>query len=269
MTGCPGYSPEADEKGSEVSTQTATGADPRRPGGSAAALLAAGAAAGPLFIVVALAQVFAREGFDPARHPLSLLSLGDLGWVQICAFVVAGLAYVGAAVGMRRVMRQGPGGRWAPRLIGTFGVCLVAGGVLVADPAFGFPPGTPPGPPAELTWHGALHGIAPAAGFLALVLACLVMARWFAAGRARAWSAGSAVTGVAILPLSVWPNLTGDPEGRFLPLWVAMVLGFAWASLVAARLAVAARTTTVPVPAAPPVPDDVGTTDRGTIGGRS
>jgi hypothetical protein len=42
-------------------------------------LLACGVAAGPLFIVVALVQMVARDGFDPARYPLSLLSNGDLG----------------------------------------------------------------------------------------------------------------------------------------------------------------------------------------------
>ena len=42
-------------------------------------LLACGIAAGPLFLVVWAIQAFTRDGFDPARHPISLLSLGDLG----------------------------------------------------------------------------------------------------------------------------------------------------------------------------------------------
>lgn len=57
---------------------------------STRALLACGVVAGPLFIVVALIQAFTRSGFDPVRHPLSLLSLGDLGWIQITNFVVGG-----------------------------------------------------------------------------------------------------------------------------------------------------------------------------------
>lgn len=36
--------------------------------------------------------------------------------------------------------------------------------------------------------------------------------------------------------LSAWPNLGGDPAGRFAPLWVALVLGFGWASAIAAWL---------------------------------
>ncbi len=45
-------------------------------------LLACGIVAGPLFLAVILVQAFTREGFDLGRHPISLLSLGDLGWCR-------------------------------------------------------------------------------------------------------------------------------------------------------------------------------------------
>jgi hypothetical protein len=51
------------------------------PTTSTRTLLACGVAAGPLFTGVSLLQVLARDGFDLGRHPLSLLSLGDAGWV--------------------------------------------------------------------------------------------------------------------------------------------------------------------------------------------
>ena len=90
-------------------------------------LLACGAAAGPLFIVVALIQAVTRTGFDAAKHPLSLLSVGDLGWIQIANFVVCGLLYLASAVGMRRALHPGRAAVWGPRLIGAFGVALIAG----------------------------------------------------------------------------------------------------------------------------------------------
>jgi hypothetical protein len=43
----------------------------------------------PLFMVLSIAHAFARSGFDFARHPLSLLTLGDFAWVQIVTFVLA------------------------------------------------------------------------------------------------------------------------------------------------------------------------------------
>lgn len=198
---------------------------------STRALLACGVVAGPLFIVVALIQAFTRSGFDPVRHPLSLLSLGDLGWIQITNFVVAGLLFTASAVGMRRAMHSGPGRRWGPWLIGIFGVSLVAGGVFVADPAFGFPPGTPEGSPAQLSWHGIVHAVA-FIGFLSLIVACFVFARRSAAFKKRGLATYSAASGVAVLGLTAWSSLSGD----FVPLWVALVLGLGWASAVAARL---------------------------------
>ncbi len=206
------------------------------------ALLACGVVAGPLFIVVAFAQAAARAGFDLAHHPLSLLSLGDLGWIQIANFIVAGLLFVACAVGTRRKLHPGRGGTWGPRLIGAFGVSLIVGGVFVADPSFGFPPGTPAGMPEEVSWHAIIHGIAPAVGFLSLVAASFVFARRFAAFGQLGWAVGCVITGVLVLALSAWPNLGGDPEGRFGPLWVAMVLGFGWASVMSAQLMMALPT---------------------------
>ncbi len=46
-------------------------------------LLASGVVAGPLFVGVSLIQAFASEGFDLRRHAISMLSLGELGWIQV------------------------------------------------------------------------------------------------------------------------------------------------------------------------------------------
>jgi len=196
------------------------------------ALLACGVVAGPLYVVVALLQVLSRDGFDLSRHPLSLLSLGDLGWIQITNFVVAGLLAVAFAVGLRRVLHPGRGGTWGPRLVGGYGVGLVAGGVFVADPALGFPPGAPAGIPDQLSWHAVVHAFAPPLAFLSLIVACFVLVRRFAAHRQRGWAAYSAATGVACLALSAWPG----QDGLSVRLAVALVIGFAWVSVLAARL---------------------------------
>ncbi|MPZ96334.1 MAG: DUF998 domain-containing protein [Propionibacteriales bacterium] len=158
-------------------------------------LLTCGVVAGPLYVLVAGLQVLTRDGFDLGRHPLSLLSVGDLGWIQIANFVVSGLLFVASAVGMRRALRSGRASTWGPRLVGTFGVGLVWAGVFVADPADGFPAGTPAGTPTDASWHAILHNIAPAVAFLALIAACFVFARRFAQRGQRGWAAYSAATG--------------------------------------------------------------------------
>ena len=184
---------------------TASGTDH----GRTRALLACGVVGGPLFLVVALTQAFTRDGFDLARHPISLLSLGDLGWIQITNFILTGVLYVACAVGMRRVLHPGRAGTWAPRLIGAMGVGLIMGGVFLTDAGAGFPPGAPAGAPEQVTWHGILHNVGPILSFDGMIVGCLVFARRFAALEQRGWVTAGVVTAVAVVALTWWPDLDG------------------------------------------------------------
>jgi hypothetical protein len=69
-------------------------------------LLRYGVVAGPFYLAVSLIQAFVRDGFDLARHPLSLLANGPGGWVQTANFVITGLMVLAAAVGFRRVLAK-------------------------------------------------------------------------------------------------------------------------------------------------------------------
>ena len=51
--------------------------------GKTKTLLSCGAIAGPLFVLVFLVEGATRAGYDPLRHPVSSLALGDHGWTQI------------------------------------------------------------------------------------------------------------------------------------------------------------------------------------------
>ncbi len=200
------------------------------------ALLASGVVAGPLWEVVYLAQAFTRDGFDITRHAASLLSNGDLGWIQITSFVVTGLLLIAGAIGMRRVLRGSRGRTWGPLLIGVYGVTQIAAGVFVADSMDGFPPGMPAGPPVTVSWHGGLHFLFGAVGFLALVAACLVFARRFAALGQTGWAAYSATTGV--LFLAAFGGLASGSGQRWITVAfvLAAALAWAWISATAARL---------------------------------
>lgn len=200
------------------------------------ALLACGVVAGPLYIVVGLAQAFTRDAFDLRRHALSLLSNGSLGWIQITNFVVTGVLFTACAVGMRRELRGGRGGRWAPLLIGVAGLGIVAAGCFVADPADGFPRGTLAGQPATMTWHSGLHFTFAGIAFLCLIAACFVLARRLAAEGARGMTAYSLVTGVVFL--ASWVALLTGPGHAAVNLVFAVgaLNGLAWVSVMAARL---------------------------------
>ena len=119
-------------------------------------LLIGGVVATPLLVILWAVQAFTRSGFRASFHPMSLLSLGDLGWMQIVNFVLTGALVIGGGVGLGRALEVGRLTRWASALIIAMGVGLVVAGVFVTDAGSGFPEGAPPGAP-EMSWHGALH----------------------------------------------------------------------------------------------------------------
>jgi hypothetical membrane protein len=196
-------------------------------------LLLAGTVAGPLFTTVLVAQLAVREGFDLTRHPISMLALGEGGWVQVLNFIVAGVLSLAFAAGVRRTLRGGPGGTWGPALLAVYGAGLVVAGIFTADPALGFPPGTPDGIPATLTFHGTVHAVAPPVAFSALIAACFVLARRFRVEGAGRWSRASIATGVAAFALVV----PVPPDGASVRLAIGIVLGMAWVAAVGLRLA--------------------------------
>ena len=166
-------------------------------------LLGYGVIAGPCCVVVSLAQALTRPGFDLSRHEWSLMANGERGWIQVANLVVTGLMVIAFAVGLRRALATGTGARWAPRLVAVYGVSLVAAGLLRADPALGFPAGTPAGP-GPVSWHGTAHFEAGGIGFSCLAIACFVLAerssaRRYSAERRRGWARFSRLTGVVFL----------------------------------------------------------------------
>jgi hypothetical membrane protein len=189
-------------------------------------LLGYGVLAGPFYVTVSLAQALTRDGFELDKHAWSLLENGGLGWIQITNFVLTGLMTVAAAFGLRRSLTSGRGRRWAPSLIAVYGVSMIAAGVFTADPAQGFPAGTPE--VTTVSWHGMLHLLSGAIGFFGLIAACLVLGSRFAlAGRtAMAWF--SRATG--ILFLAAFAGIASGSHGPTTPAFIAAVL-LVWAWL--------------------------------------
>lgn len=149
-------------------------------------LLIGGIVAAPLFVALWAVQAFTRDGFRPTFHPLSLLSLGEGGWVQIANFVVTGLLLVGAGVGLRRSSGTGRGAAWSAVLVALMGVGLVIAGVFVTDAGAGFPAGAPAGAPV-MSWHGAVHEVGFVLTQLAFVAAAILWAVRFGRAGRRGW----------------------------------------------------------------------------------
>ena len=197
-------------------------------------LLALAAVAAPLWAVVSLAQAFTREGYDLMRHPLSMLSTGSLGWLQICNFLFCGALTVAGAVGLRRAMSGTPGGTWTPRLVAVNGLGMMAAGVFSMDPADGFPAGTPAGAPETMSWHAVLHLVSGSVAFIALIAACFVLGRHFARTGDQGRAVVSRVAGVVFILGDGWA-MSGGPAGS-LTLAVGVLTGMLWVTAVAAHL---------------------------------
>ncbi len=75
-----------------------------RGAAATAALLRWGVLAGPFYLAVGVIQGLVRDGFDFARHPLSVLANGPGGWIQTANFVLTGLMVLAAAAGFRHVL---------------------------------------------------------------------------------------------------------------------------------------------------------------------
>ncbi|QFU89376.1 DUF998 domain-containing protein [Amycolatopsis sp. YIM 10] len=138
-------------------------------------LLGYGVIAGPIYLTASLALAALRDGFDLTRHAWSQLAVGEGGWVQVVNFVLTGLMVLAFATGLRRALVSGPAARWAPALLGVFGLSMVVAGIFPVDAGGGFPAGAA-APPAMST-SALIHFAAGGVGFLCLTAGLLVFAR--------------------------------------------------------------------------------------------
>ena len=197
-------------------------------------LLTAGIVAGPFWVILSFAQAFTRKGFDWVRHPASLLSRGDLGWLEVTAFVLAGVLYIASALGLKRAL-QGIGRTWAPIMLGIFGIGMIIGGVFRADPALGFPPGTPLGIPATVSISSQIHGFAPILAFIALTMCFFILARRFFKQGKKVVAWLSILIGIGAIVASNIPAMTADMKAgifNFVPLWIGASVAFLWVSVL-------------------------------------
>src|SRR5262245_20773332 len=166
-----------------------------RGAASTPSLLGCGMLAGPFYLAVGLIQAFVRDGFDLARHPLSLLANGPGGWVQTANFVLSGLMVVAAAVGFKRVLA--PKSLAVSGFLGAFGAGMLAAAVFRADPMDGFPVGAPLGPPTSISTPGLVHFIAGTLGLTSLTVSCFFAARALSRRNSKLMARLSVFAGIA------------------------------------------------------------------------
>jgi hypothetical protein len=196
--------------------------------GSAAvtrSLLGYGVLAGAFYLVVGVTLALTREGFELSQHPLSLLMLGERGWMQRANLLVTGLMVVAAGVGFGRALRGSNAAGRAGALVAVYGTALMVSGIFPPDPMGGFPAGADA---SEPTGAGLAHLAAGAVGFLCLAAAALVVAGWFA-GRGRQRAATSSRVGALVIVAGfIGGGALATRTAGVVLLWLAVVVGWAW-----------------------------------------
>lgn len=200
-------------------------------------LLACGLIGPPLFIIAFLIAGATRAGYDPLRHPVSSLAIGDSGWVQAVSFLITGVLMLAFAFGLRRGLRASLGSTRGPVLIGLVAIGLIGAGVFVADPLNGYPPGTPL-LPTQRTVPGRLHDLFSILVFLGLPIAGFIFARLFVRLGARGWATYSALSGIAMFVIFVLAGMGFRQIGGFADMAgllqrVSIAIGWIWIMLLA------------------------------------
>lgn len=191
-------------------------------------MLGWGVVAGPFYLVFALILALTRQGFDLSEHALSLLTLGDAGWLQTLNFAMTGIMVVVAGWGMLRAVEGR--GRGAGITVIVAGAAIALAGIFRPDPMAGFPPGAE----EAMSASGMLHLALGMIEFVAFTVAALLLARFLGARGERNRAMLSRLAGILIIvAFAAGAALSAGPAGVAL-LWLAVVVSFAWLALSSA-----------------------------------
>ena len=197
----------------------------------------AGMTGSALFVAVFVLEDFFRPDFDWLRTPVSEHALATYGGIRIASFVVVGLLFLAFARGMAEAFREGISSKVGPLFLAILGVCILASGPFVTDPA----------PTAafssQASWHGTVHGLLGAIAFTLMPVSCFVFYRRFRTDR-NWWTfanwtlAACIVTSLAIVLLKVAQlGLAGGFVGFFQRIVLVAFFGwtFAFATVLSSR----------------------------------
>lgn len=210
-----------------------------RAEGKARSLLLCGALAGPLFCIAWFIEGLNRDSYDPIRHPISALSLGEFGWTQIANFMVTGILTLVLAFGLGAALPLEHGKTWIPILITIVGIGFLGTGFFATDPLSGYPLGTPAMllPP---TLVGSLH-LLFASLIFGLPIACILMVRLFDEQGEHNWAIYSKITAVAfilayIFAMAGFLQVPGLVNYAGLLQRISIIIGLTWMTLLPLHL---------------------------------
>jgi hypothetical protein len=199
-------------------------------------LLLCGALAGPLFTVIWFITGLTRPNYDPMRHPISSLSIGEFGWPQVTNFLLTGILTLALAIGLRRALQSRGGSKWGVIWITLIGVGFLGAALFVTDPMNGYPPGTPL-LLMQPTVLGRLHRLFSALVFFGLPGAGFALGGLFARNGERTWATYSRASAIIFIVMFV---LTSIGFAQVIPLAsyagllqrITLLIGLTWLTLL-------------------------------------
>lgn len=184
-------------------------------------MLGWGVVAGPFYLIFGIILALIRPGFDLTRDALSLLLIGDLGWLQWLNLVLSGLMTLVAAVGL---LRTPDWSRTAGALVGVYGLCLVLSALFPPDATESFPPGAGGG---EFTTSGLLHLLFGGLGFVSIGIAAIIAGSWISRRHTRG-AVWSRIAGVVIVVAFIAGGALSAMPGGVGLLWITVLVTWAW-----------------------------------------
>jgi hypothetical protein len=180
-------------------------------------LLIAGVAGAVTFNATYFVEGALRHGYDWLSQPVSALSLGPGGAVQVVNFIAFGILGCLTAFAWRPTLEGGLGAVWYPRLAVLGGLAMICTGIFALDPGKGYPPGVPA--PAHPSAHAQVHNVASYVSLTVTVAGLVILARRFAREpQWRGWAPAALAAAVLMMVfLAVFGVLIahGGPGGIF------------------------------------------------------
>lgn len=202
-------------------------------------LLLSGALAGPLFTVAWFVEGFLYANYDPLRHAVSSLSVGEFGWMQDMNFILTGILTHALAFGLWNALASRGGSIWGPILLAIAATGFLGSGFFTTDPLNGYPPGTPP-LPIPPTRTGWLH-LFFAALIFGLPAACFVLARYFDQQQNRTWATYSRISAITfillyLITIAGFLQVDGLPDYAGLLQRISLTIILAWMTFLPIHL---------------------------------
>ena len=178
-----------------------------------------------------------RPMYNPLMHPISSLSYGSLGWIQVATFFITGVLILLFAYGVWETWKKEVAlSQWIPIIVTLCGIAFIGCAIFTSDFANGYPAGTPV-VITNPTFSGIMHQAWVSLLFFATPGGCFIIGNYFAYKRELKWLLYSSISGFMFLIFAFFTAIGFyQPPGFeiYAGLFqrITLTIGFLWIAMV-------------------------------------